>query len=75
MSYSAASPSSICGLKIAFLEFQTAVEEIFDVQILRGMRFPEVLDSNKKRFTIRLSSLPKDSTGQNLGCEANLSVG
>jgi uncharacterized protein (TIGR03032 family) len=31
------------GHTIAFLEFQTAVEEIFDVQIVRGVRFPEVL--------------------------------
>lgn len=31
------------GRTIAFLEFQTAVEEIFDVQILPGLRFPEVL--------------------------------
>lgn len=28
---------------IAFLEFQTAVEEIFDVQLLPGPRFPEVI--------------------------------
>ncbi len=28
---------------IAFLEFQTAVEEIFDVQLLLGLRFPEVI--------------------------------
>src|SRR5204863_1306198 len=27
----------------AFLEFQTAVEEIFDVQLLPGLRFPEVV--------------------------------
>ncbi|MBC7854592.1 MAG: DUF4915 domain-containing protein [Pirellulaceae bacterium] len=26
-----------------FLEFQTAVEEIFDVQLLSGLRFPEVI--------------------------------
>ncbi|HZN32689.1 MAG TPA: TIGR03032 family protein, partial [Pirellulaceae bacterium] len=31
------------GQTVAFLEFQTAVEEIFDVQILPGIRFPEVL--------------------------------
>jgi uncharacterized protein (TIGR03032 family) len=31
------------GQVIAFLEFQTAVEEIFDVQLLPGMRFPEVI--------------------------------
>jgi uncharacterized protein (TIGR03032 family) len=28
---------------IAFLEFQSAVEEMFDVQVLPGLRFPEVL--------------------------------
>ncbi len=31
------------GQVIAFLEFQTAVEEIFDVQLLPGPRFPEVI--------------------------------
>src|SRR5438445_10159977 len=31
------------GQIIAFLEFQTAVEEIFDVQLLPGLRFPEVI--------------------------------
>jgi hypothetical protein len=31
------------GQVIAFLEFQTAVEEIFDVQVLPGLRFPEVI--------------------------------
>ena len=31
------------GQVIAFLEFQTAVEEIFDVQLLPGLRFPEVM--------------------------------
>lgn len=31
------------GQVIAFLEFQSAVEEIFDVQILPGLRFPEVI--------------------------------
>ena len=30
------------GKVIGFLEFQTAVEEIFDVQLLPGLRFPEV---------------------------------
>jgi uncharacterized protein (TIGR03032 family) len=28
---------------VAMLEFQTAVEEIFDVQILAGLRFPEIM--------------------------------
>ena len=31
------------GQIVAFLEFQTAVEEIFDVQLLPGLRFPEVI--------------------------------
>jgi uncharacterized protein (TIGR03032 family) len=31
------------GQVIAFLEFQTAVEEIFDVQLLPGLRFPDVI--------------------------------
>lgn len=31
------------GQTIAFLEFQSAVEEIFDVQLLYGVQFPEVL--------------------------------
>lgn len=31
------------GQVIAFLEFQTAVEEIFDVQLLPGLRFPELI--------------------------------
>jgi uncharacterized protein (TIGR03032 family) len=31
------------GRMVAALEFQTAVEEIFDVKLLLGVRFPEVL--------------------------------
>jgi uncharacterized protein (TIGR03032 family) len=31
------------GLVVALLEFQTAVEEVFDVQLLPGLRFPEVI--------------------------------
>jgi hypothetical protein len=31
----------------ALLEFQTAVEEIFDVQVLPGLRFPEVVGFQK----------------------------
>jgi hypothetical protein len=30
------------------LEFQTAVEEIFDVQLLPGIRFPEVVGFQQK---------------------------
>ena len=31
------------GQVVGFLEFQTAVEEIFDVQLLPGLRVPEVI--------------------------------
>ena len=37
----------VCGM----LEFQSAVEEIFDVQLLGGVRFPEVMGF--QRDTIR----------------------
>jgi len=36
------------GQMIGLLEFQTAVEEIFDVQLLRGARFPEVVGFQKE---------------------------
>ncbi len=36
------------GRLVAFLEFQTAVEEIFDVQALAGVRFPEVVGFQKE---------------------------
>jgi uncharacterized protein (TIGR03032 family) len=36
-----------CGQVVAGLEFQTAVEEIFDVQFLPGIRFPEVVGFQK----------------------------
>jgi uncharacterized protein (TIGR03032 family) len=35
------------GQVCAMLEFQTAVEEIFDVQLLGGLRFPEVMGFQK----------------------------
>ncbi len=35
------------GQVVAGLEFQTAVEEIFDVQLLLGIRFPEVIGFQK----------------------------
>src|SRR5204863_9861338 len=31
------------GQMVGFVEFQTAVEEIFDVQLLPGLRFPEII--------------------------------
>jgi uncharacterized protein (TIGR03032 family) len=36
------------GKVIDLLEFQTAVEEIFDVQVLPGLRFPEVVGFQKE---------------------------
>jgi uncharacterized protein (TIGR03032 family) len=36
------------GQTVALLEFQTAVEEIFDVQLLPGLRFPEVVGFQKE---------------------------
>jgi uncharacterized protein (TIGR03032 family) len=36
------------GRVIAFLEFQTAVEEIFDVQLLHDLRFPEIMGFQKE---------------------------
>ncbi len=36
------------GRSIALLEFRTAVEEIFDVQLLPGLRFPEVVGFQKE---------------------------
>jgi len=36
------------GQVIALLEFQTAVEEIFDVQLLPGLRFPEIMGFQKE---------------------------
>ena len=35
------------GQMVGLLEFQTAVEEIYDVQLLPGLRFPEVLGFQK----------------------------
>lgn len=36
------------GQVVGFLEFQTAVEEIFDVRLLHGCRFPEVIGFQKE---------------------------
>jgi uncharacterized protein (TIGR03032 family) len=36
------------GMTVALLEFQTAVEEIFDVQLVPGLRFPEVIGFQKE---------------------------
>ncbi len=36
------------GRVVAAVDFQSAVEEVFDVQILTGHRFPEVLGFQKE---------------------------
>ena len=38
------------GQSLALLEFQTAVEEIFDVQLLPGLHFPEVVGFQKEEI-------------------------
>jgi len=46
------------GQSVAFLEFQQGIDEIFDVQILPGVRFPAVsgpfphLDGGKTIWTV-----------------------
>lgn len=36
------------GETVAFLKFEDAVQEIFAVEILRGMRYPDVITDNKE---------------------------
>ncbi|HJZ59313.1 MAG TPA: DUF4915 domain-containing protein, partial [Gemmataceae bacterium] len=50
------------GQVIAFLEFQTAVEEIFDVQLLPGLRFPEVIGFQQEtiQHTFVVPPVPPD---------------
>ena len=48
------------GRVIAFLEFQTAVEEIFDVQLLHGSRFPEVVGFQKEAVQHTFIIPPED---------------
>jgi uncharacterized protein (TIGR03032 family) len=51
------------GRVVGLLEFQTAVEEVFDVQLLPGLRFPEVVgfqkDSLHHTFVVPPESLPR----------------
>jgi hypothetical protein len=50
------------GQVIAFVEFQTAVEEIFDVQVLPGLRFPEVVGFRKEAIQNTFIVPPSDRT-------------
>ena len=45
---------------IALLEFQTAVEEIFDVQLLLGLRFPEVIGFQQETIQHTFVVPPED---------------
>ena len=38
------------GQTVGFLRFEAGVQEIFAVQVLRGMRFPELLEWNDQRL-------------------------
>jgi hypothetical protein len=38
------------GKTVGFLRFESGVQEIFAVQVLRGMRFPELLEWNDRRL-------------------------
>ena len=51
------------GQTIAFLEFQTAVEEIFDVQLLPAVRFPEVIGFQQETIN-HTFIVPPQSNGQ-----------
>jgi uncharacterized protein (TIGR03032 family) len=50
------------GRVVALLEFQTAVEEIFDVQLLLGRRFPEVIGFQQEtiQHTFVVPRVPPD---------------
>src|SRR5262249_29645134 len=52
------------GRAVALLEFQTAVEEIFDVQVLPGLCFPEVIGFQKEAIqnTFIVPSWENDSS-------------
>ena len=49
------------GQVIALLEFQTAVEEIFDVQLLPGLHFPEVIGFQQETILHTFVVPPADS--------------
>jgi uncharacterized protein (TIGR03032 family) len=55
------------GEAIGMLEFQTAVEEIFDVQILAGLRFPEIIGFQKETIDHTFVVPPKGSQSKHGG--------
>lgn len=48
------------GVLVGLLEFHTAVEEIFDVQLLAGLRFPDVIGFQKDAVDHTFTIPPKD---------------
>ena len=48
------------GQTIAFLEFEAGVEEIFDVQVLPGIRFPAVIGFEKDTIDSTFIVPPED---------------
>jgi ELWxxDGT repeat protein len=54
------------GQMTALLEFQTAVEEIFDVQVLPGLRFPEVVGFQKDAIQ-HTFIVPRSAVGADAG--------
>jgi hypothetical protein len=59
------------GRTVGFLEFHTAVEELFDVKLLPGIRFPEVLGFQKEdihhTFVIPPWSEVRDQRSESVG--------
>ena len=48
------------GVTIGLLEFQTAIEEIFDVQVLAGLQFPEIVGFQKEAIDHTFVVPPND---------------
>jgi hypothetical protein len=53
------------GRVVAFMEFQPAVEEIFDVQILPGLRFPELVGFEKETIHHTFTVPPRNGHPEN----------
>lgn len=56
------------GQSIALLEFQTAVEEIFDVQLLPDLRFPEVIGFQQETIQHTFIVPPENRTPSRSSC-------
>jgi uncharacterized protein (TIGR03032 family) len=48
------------GQKVAFLKFEGSVQEIFDVQVLHGIRYPVLLDPESDKLATTFA-LPKEA--------------